>query len=332
MKLCARQSDALRLAETLNTYEQTHDGLLASLPEVLDYTGEFGSELVLFVPFCNWLSREGLLRNRRIRTYRGMRCFYDDLDCLEILEKDEPRTWIPPKDRPPWLPVKDEHTFDGLGRASRHIYPDLRSKFRRLPMLPGLDVANRPLLIIHNKYNVEWGLGPVNYIPLTALENAFRLLKSRFTIVYVRHGTAPSGPGFSGDHNALLPFEDRELLDRHPEVSSFDDLFAAHRSQGGTQDLNTFKNVLYSRCYNFITSQGGGAHHIALYSGSTVAILHRRGSEELWAYRKGYYRFMAPIPPNLAICHTESELISALSLFTNPMLEERVIPGCRSKA
>lgn len=53
--------------------------------------------------------------------------------------------------------------------------------------------------------------------------------------------------GFSDDHNSSEPFEDRLLLDRHPEVLCFDDLYAAHRAAGGTQDINTFKNVLYSR-------------------------------------------------------------------------------------
>jgi hypothetical protein len=50
-----------------------------SLPEILDYTGEFGAELVLFVPFCERLSANGVLQNRSIRTYAGMRCFYDQL-------------------------------------------------------------------------------------------------------------------------------------------------------------------------------------------------------------------------------------------------------------
>src|SRR5262249_55672117 len=87
------------------------------LPELLDYTGEFGPELVLFNPFCRWLAKEGLLKNRRIRTYRGMRCFYDDLDCLEIIEKAEPRRYVPPNQRPEWLPIKNEHNFDNLGRT-----------------------------------------------------------------------------------------------------------------------------------------------------------------------------------------------------------------------
>jgi hypothetical protein len=194
--------------------------------------------------------------------------------------------------------------------------------------LPDVGTDERPLLIIHNKYNVEWDVGPINHIPLVTLETMFHLLKHDFTIVDIRHGIAPKDPGFSDDHNTSLPFEDRELLDCHPEVFCFDDLYAAHRVRGGNQDLNTFKNVLYSRCLNFVSSQGGGAHQIALFSGSLLLILHRRGSEESWAYGDGYYGFMATVPPIRVICSTEDKLLRAVPLFLGAVVsEDRVLLG-----
>jgi hypothetical protein len=284
------------------------------LPDVLEYTGEFGSELVLFTPFCNWLSRAGRLRERRIKTYRGMRCFYDGLDCLEILEKDEPRRWVPPAERPAWLPVKNEHDFDGVGRPEQHVYSDLRARFRDVPLLPDIG-RGKPVLIVHNKHTIEWRRPPVNFIPLATLDSIFRRLHGDFTIVYVRHGMGPTPPGYSQDHNAPQPFDDGPLLASHPGVFVFDELYRAHRLLGGTQDVNTFKNVLYSRCRHFISSQGGATTHIALFSGSQLAILHRAGREENWAYRDGYYRFISDAPPALAICRTEEELLAALALF-----------------
>ncbi|MFL9998601.1 hypothetical protein PQR34_44555 [Paraburkholderia sediminicola] len=297
-----------------------------SLPDELDYTGEFGPELVLFLPFCNWLSKMGLLKNRRIRTYRGMSCFYDDLDCLEIIEKDEQRIYVPPKNRPSWLPARDEHNFDNQGRPPQHYYPDLRAKFRNLPLLRELRNLGRPLLIIHNKHNDEWGIGPVNHISLASLDKIFQKFKTRFAIIYIRHGIEKKDANFSDDHNTPQHFDDRCLLDCHPEVYVFDDLYSLHRAEGGAHDLNTFKNILYSHCYHFISSQGGGAHHIALFSGSFLAILHRRGSEEHWAYSDGYYSFMANVPPIRVICRTEGELLSAISLLPNTSIyEDRVL-------
>jgi predicted O-methyltransferase YrrM len=296
-----------------------------SLPQTLEYTGEFGPELVLCLPFLNWLGKLGLLRSRKIITYTGMKCFYDDMGGLAIIEKAADREYVHPDRRASWLPVRNEHDFDGHGRSAQHLYPDLREKFRKLTLLPQVGSAGRPLLIVHNKYNDEWGDGPINYLPIESLRVIFELLGHCFTIVYIRHGNSDERLRFVGDHNVAIEFEDRGLLEAYPDVLCFDDLHAAHIAQGGVQDINTFKNVLYSRCHHFISSQGGGAHQIALYSGSLLAVLHRRGAEEQWAYRKGYYKFMATIPPNLVICRTEDDLLRALPLFdSSTVIEDRV--------
>jgi hypothetical protein len=296
--------------------------ILNSLPDVIDYAGEFGAELVLFLPFCNWLSNVGLLRDKQIQTYAGMGCFYTELDCAGILEKSQRRASVPPQDRPTWLPIRNEHNFDDVGRSPFHLYPDLRQKFRGVPLVPRVGSSDRPILIIHNKYNDEWSLGPIDYIPLDALDIMFKALKQEFTVVYIRHGIGEPIAGYTEDHNDAAPFDDRALLSSHPDVLCFDDLYLTHRLQGGAQDVNTFKNVLYSRCYRFISTQGGGAHHIALYSGSLLVVLHRGGSEERWAYSDGYYGFMAPMPPIRAVCRNDDDLIRSTSLFSNSVLSD----------
>jgi len=294
------------------------------LPEELEYVGEFGTELILFTPFCGWLAKAGLLRHRTIKTYVGMRCFYDDLECGRIKEKEKRRTYVPPDCRPSWLPIRNEHDFDGRGRPLAHHYPDLRARFSRLPLLPEIGSEERPILIVHNKYNIEWDSGTaINYVPLAVLDQIFSVLKSSYTIVYVRHGMQAVAEDFIEDHNTWLPFNERPILSRHPEIVSFSDLYCNHHQHGGTQDLNTFKNVLYSRCHHFISTQGGGAHHIAFFSGSVVVILHRSGREEEWAYANGYYSFVANPAPYRAICRTDADLVEALALF----LKTRVIDG-----
>lgn len=301
-------------------------GHLWALPRTLDYVGEFGPELVTFLPFCQYLSEAGLLRTRRIGTYRGMRCFYERLDCAGIIEKPGPRNYVAPAERPAWLPRRDEHDFDGAGPSPHLRYPDLRAWFSARPLVPELDMSGGPLLIIHNKHNDEWAEGPVNVIGLPALDALLRRVKERFTVVYIRHGMGGTGqdaPDYSRDHNTARPFDDAGVLAGHPEVLVFDRLLERHRDAGGTDDLNTFKNTLYSLCHRFISVQGGGAHHIAMFSGSVLAVLHRRGMEERWAYADGYYGFMAPVPPVLAITGADTGLLGLV-----PLLEgARVLGG-----
>src|SRR5262245_33613763 len=107
------------------------NNVVGELPDVLEYTGEFGAELVLFLPFCEWLSSQRLLSNRSICTYAGMRCFYERLDLGTLIEKEEERRYVPPNKRPCWMPIRDEHRFDV--RISKRFlrYPDLRARFSR---------------------------------------------------------------------------------------------------------------------------------------------------------------------------------------------------------
>lgn len=288
-------------------------GPLAQLPEVLEYRGEFGAELVLFLPFCAWLSKAGLLKGRKIKTYKGMGCFYDDLECDGVIEKTGSRHPLPPEKRPVWLPVKDEHQFDRKGQSPFHLYPDLRAGFGRQALKVAFD--SRPLLIIHNKHNIEWAEGVFNFIPLDTLDALFRLYKKAFNVVYIRHGMKGLDPSFSHDMSADAHFDDAALLARHPEVHGFDELYASHIAAGGEPDLNRFKNILYSRCHRFMTVQGGGAHHIAMFSGAVLIVLHQRGREVEWAYGPGYYGFMAQPAPVRLICRDPDELLLASTVL-----------------
>jgi hypothetical protein len=295
----------------------------ADLPDLLDYTGEFGAELVLFLPFIRWLSETGQLGDRTVRTYVGMRPFYEGLGIVRFEEKPGPREPIFPWDRPAWYPIRNEHDFDGKGRSPRLDYGDMRRQFAALPLPGWLEarLAEKPLLIIHNKYNDEWEQGPVNYIDLDTLDHAFAALTGAFTVLYIRHGLRTTQESFVEDSNIFAAFGDAELLDRYPDVLEFDGLFEDQRD-GGLANVNAFKAALYSRCHRFVTVQGGGTHQIAQYSGSLIVILHRMGRETLSAYATSYYTFMAAPPPRLLVCARRVELAGAIDMLARASLRD----------
>ena len=242
--------------------------LTAELPETLEFTGEFGAEVNSFVPFIHWLSQAGLMRGRRIRTYAGMGAFYFFLDADQIAEKSEPRRFVWPVGRPPWLPTRDDH---GVRRSAFESFPDYRARYR-----DGSFETDKPLLVVHNKYSVEWGRDPVNYLPLDLLQHAFAELGDRYQIVYLRPGILGEPAGYSRDHQPDLGFGDLALVRSFPEVWLFDELVAEIRPRTG---YNEFKLRLYAHTSCHITVQGGNAHLAALFSGGLVAILHRFGQE-----------------------------------------------------
>lgn len=290
-------------------------------PELLDYVGEFGTELVLFIPFVNYLVRTGQLGSRVVRTYRGMRPFYEALGVREVEEKDTLREFVRPEHRPAWLPRRNEHDFDGRGPSSRLMYPDMRSLFAVYPLPSSLIARNqdKPLLVIHNKYNKEWDARPFNHLPIRSLRNAFETLPARFTVVYIRHGKSAPPPTFSDDHNAPREFSDEKLLRQYPDVVDFDKLYEEQRGSG-LENVNAFKASLYAHSNFFITSQGGGSQQIAQYSRSLICIMHRKGHEAKWPYHPGYFTFMADPAPELLLCADYSDLSKAVEALSGASL------------
>lgn len=290
---------------------------------MLEYTGEFGAELILFLPFIRWLSETGQLGDRIVRSYAGMRPYYERLGIRRYEEKATRREGVFAWDRPAWYPVRDEHDFDKGGKSPRLSYPDMRADFAAVPLPPTLEdaIARKPLLIIHNKYNDEWELGPVNHFSLDTLEFAFSRLPRSFTVVYIRHGLRTTHSSFVEDSNSFARYDDAAVLARHPDVLEFDSLFDA-QSESALDNINAFKSALYSRCYRFVTCQGGGAHQIAQFSGSLMVVLHRMGRETRWAYASGYYTFMASPPPRLLICMCESQVREALGALERSTLKD----------
>ncbi|WP_237213208.1 class I SAM-dependent methyltransferase [Falsiroseomonas oryziterrae] len=296
----------------------------ASMPEKIGYKGEFGSELVVFLPYVTWLSEQGLLRDRYVVSYPGMECFYRHLDCKGFLPLRKSRGFIAPAGRGP-LPVRNEDDFDGTYAPSpMHRYPDFRRLFSDFSLHCRWPDPAKPLLIVHNKYNAEWWFGrPVNHITADALEAIFATLGGDYTIVYVRHGLAPAVEGYDSDADPHGDLGDREVLARFPSVLEFHALYAEHIASGGKADLNGFKSALYARCHHFISAQGGGTYQMAYYSGSLLLVLHRVGPESRWSYT-GFFTWLASPPVSLAVATTNEELLRGLALFRSPSVQDGI--------
>ena len=285
---------------------------LDQLPDVLEYFGEFGNELVLFIPFIAWASSVGLMKDRTVLTYKGMRCFYDDLQIGHYLEKDESRSSVEAKFRPYYLPIKDEHTWDWAIDAPFHLYRNYREKFRSKTFRLPESLLVKPILVIHNKYNIEYGRGPINNIPLSSLNETMESLKHKYSIIYIRHGMSPLSGDYSIDHNTFLDYDDQSLLKSHQEVFNFDKLYTDCGSESG---VNEFKSFIYSKAYYVITSQGGGSYQCASYPGGVIIVFHRFGNEMHRAYSNGFFNSLSNPAPTLMLCLDEGDISKSIRIL-----------------
>ena len=286
-----------------------------NIPDVLEYTGEFGNELILFVPFIYWLDQTGLLKDRHLKTYAGMRSFYSGVTPKMYSEKTEDRGYVHVEHQPAYLPNKTEEDFV----ASPYlVFPDFRKMFSSFGMPKKFE---KPILVIHNKYNLEWSDEPINFLSIGLLRKIFEMTSGIFQIVYIRHRKSARNIGFSWDHNEIIDvFGDQELIKEFSHVNDFYDLY----NQFGQQyDTNEFKNILCAKSHYFISSQGGGCHHLSYFSGSTIAVFHRRGMEIQSAYESGFYKMTSNPSPQLLICLDEKDVLEAVKA----MLASSIITG-----
>lgn len=254
--------------------------------EVL-YQGEFGSELKWAVPYAYWHYLRGTLK--KTASYRDTADFYFFSQCHE--EVDDARDYI----CLPGIPNSEDHNF----RFSLKQWAPVPYKERfkdDLRFRP-----SKPILIISNKFNNEWGRGPINFIPVETLVEIARSLQSNYQIVYNR----PQGGMIVADHNTTEDWNDKsKLKELCPEILLTEDLYMRDKSL--YRSFNHFQLALYAHCEHFISVQGGNSV-LASYFGGTNIVMCKRGLElEFREYEHLYGRFSGA---KIVLCKNEAELL-----------------------
>lgn len=283
--------------------------LLATLKSTgrIEYTGEYGPEITTFIPLVHWLKHQGLLNDRRVVTYRGMEPYYFFLSDGEFLEKDERRTYSPPKGRT-W-PTNNTHTAT---RKPWHAPPDYRKFYAKRARL-----FQRPILYIQNKFTVEWGIGPINYLPIGGLRSLLQFAADKFQVVFSRPG-ARRASGYSNDHNRFCDYPDLDVV-RHTEGA----LILEDIATSEERPYNEVKLEFLAGAHLFVTVQGGSAHILAAFGNSLLAILHRHGEEYPHAYSHGPYKYLSHTPPELLVARSDADFRFALQVVASA----RIIDG-----
>jgi hypothetical protein len=275
----------------------------------IEYSGEYGPELATFIPFIAWLKANGHLAARKVVTYSGMRSYYFFLTDDEYAEKSEARRWVDQRQRR-W-PGNDTRS----SRAEQwHVYPDYRAHFSS----EGPSFT-RPVLFIQNKFAVEWGIGPINYLPLKFLDWLLAAAQD-FHVIYSRPGISSGPRSYSRDHNRFCDYPDRDVVMNYPRVEVLEDECVRRNL-----DYNGYKLQILAKCHHFISAQGGGAHLLSCFGNSILVILHNRGHEYPHAYKTGPYKYLSTPPPILMVASRFQDLIDASKILLSArMVDQRI--------
>ena len=124
----------------------------------------------------------------------------------------------------------------------------------------------KPVVVIQNKYTLEWLQGVFNYFSLEVLDELFANLKEKYDIVYIR----PTGKSknYYKDENEIKEFKDYEFIkNRHPEVYTIEDFTNMYPDIS----YNLLQFMIEASSDKHITVSGGNAC-IASYFGGDVII------------------------------------------------------------
>jgi hypothetical protein len=251
---------------------------------VIDTQGcEFGYEMFYHVPYAHYLARQGILE--KTISCLATQCFYwFSPDHQEVYDQ---RGWVKRYDS---LQQKPHQRPD----FSRWEPPDFHSRYSSRLKFP----FEKPLLLIFNKYNVEWDHPPVNFLSRGVLKKIVAGMADRFQIVYLR----PTRDVIL-DHMPLGELNEKEML-RARGVVMGEDLYDDYRQVS----FNEFQLCLLAQSKLRVSVQGGSAYMNAFFPGNLL-ILHRFGQE---MKHQNYDDFQRMGATRVAVFNHEDSLLDDL--------------------
>lgn len=236
---------------------------------IVDSMGsEFGYELIQAIPWAYWLYQRGELAGSisaidtsplyyfspsHTEKYK-IRCSGDykqnnfPFNRIHSQKLDKSK-WLPP-------PYKDHYKND---------------KF----------VYDKPLLIIANKYTMEWNSAPKNFLGPNILSLLLKYLTPKYQIVYNRTKHE------ADEANHPNKLKDKEMIRwDFPSTIFFEDLL----KETGLS-YNTLQMNLYANCNNFISVQGGFSVITSYFAKHNFIYAKAGGELKAGSYKNWYHEF-----------------------------------------
>lgn len=237
----------------------TKDYLKKNPYKEIAFNGEFAPELQFVLPFAYWHFKNGTLKSTRAAKYTKELYFFSPQhdESFDSRTNEGNYNFEMPRilysqdyDMHKWLPVplKEQYKND--------VY-----------------VYDKPILIIANRYNMEWDGPPISYYNLEQLEYIISHLKNDFTIIYNR----PRPEHITEDNSQIYDLKEFEWLEKeYPEVLLMENLFKENK--GKANNFNHLQLMVYANANHFISVHGGTAA-LASYFGGVNLIISKQGPE-----------------------------------------------------
>ncbi|WP_461086354.1 hypothetical protein [Spirosoma flavus] len=247
----------------LNQFQFWAKDYVAKKPyKVIDFHGEFDQELRYVLPFAYWHHLNGTLEKTVSSTNTKPFYFFSE----NHVEKYEKRVW--------------ESGYGYYDVPNMTHSPSFSfSKWKRVPLKAhyknDLFVYDKPILIIANKYNIEWDKPPINFLDVPTLDRIISTYKSRYQIIYNR----PLSTQIVVDNSEIMDLNEHDWMRKnHPEVLLMSDLYERHKDK--VSNFNHLQLMIYANSDRFISMHGGTAALASYFEGINIILSHPGGGME----------------------------------------------------
>ncbi|RAP29912.1 hypothetical protein DID78_02980 [Candidatus Marinamargulisbacteria bacterium SCGC AG-343-D04] len=241
---------------------------------ICDYDGEFGYELISVLPFAYWLHTQGKLKQSISASDTKAYYFFSN----NHVEKYEKRRYVIPKK----FPVHNIHVR--FLNTMMWTPPPLKDYYQNDEC-----VFDKPLLVICNKYNSEWGHPPITFLSKHCLEQLLSVLTPHYSVVYCR----PYHKEFVEDNSEVYNLDEHSMIkEKFPDVMFIQDL----KEQYPQYSFNELQCRVFANADRFISVQGGYSILCSYFKGENIiygAQSPLRTADEIKykAFKRWYHKF-----------------------------------------
>jgi len=240
--------------------------------KTINYSGEFANELQFVLPFAYWHYKNGTLKATRSAKYTSELYFFSP-DHEEIFEKRV---------------TEGNYNFE----MPRILYSQNYNMHKWLPVplkqryQNEIFVYEKPILIVANRYNMEWDGLPIRFFDIPTLQFIFENLRAHYTIIYNR----PLATNITPDNSDIYDLNEFDWIrSKYPDVILMEDLFKENEQK--VNSFNHLQFMVYANSKAFISIHGGTAT-LASYFGGINIILSKQGPEHHFkCFQKLYPKF-----------------------------------------
>jgi hypothetical protein len=169
-------------------------------------------------------------------------------------------------------------------------------------------------IVVFNRYNIEWGETPINYLDLNTLDRLFEMLSGEYQIVYINLN--------KGDKyfDGVLPMSlnDDEILKKYPLVYSLYDVMDMYPDLS----INEIQLRVFANCSKYISSNGGQLILSAYFGGENIIFSKkcRELDPNVNSFYKWYHKLGGGVFQHVDTYEDLIELVRQKWVLKNPLI------------